>query len=305
VKPMAQQVMQPIAENIWWVLPGKLAGVRKPTAEELPKLQASGISAIVSVFHEADNLALYQQVGLPALWLPIAIDAVPNQAQRQEFQQFVASQNQLGHAVAVHCSTGKHRTGTMLAVYLMSAGATYESAMQTLLAANPQLELPATQIQFLKALANVMTVEQPITDNLWWVIPGKLAGVRKPTAEELSALQKSGVGAIVSVQDDPSNLDVYEQVGIPYLWLPTTGGTAPSQEQIQDVQTFIDQQNHRGNGVAIHCTNGRRRTGTMLAAYLIQSGASYGDAMQTLSLANPDLELREAQTTFLQTLARE
>ncbi len=38
---------------------------------------------------------------------------------------------------------------------------------------------------------------QPIQENLWWVIPGKLAGVRKPTAEELSQLQAAGVGAIV------------------------------------------------------------------------------------------------------------
>jgi len=151
---MAQQVMQPIAENVWWVLPGKLAGVRKPTAAELAELKAAGVSAIVSVFHEADNLELYQQVGLPALWLPIAIDSVPNPAQMQAFQHFVTSQTQLGRAVAVHCSTGKHRTGTMLAAYLIGAGATYESAMQTLLAANPQLELPATQTQFLKALTN-------------------------------------------------------------------------------------------------------------------------------------------------------
>lgn len=44
---------------------------------------------------------------------------------------------------------------------------------------------------------------QPISENLWWVIPGKLAGVRKPMAEELNQLQASGIGAIVSVMDDP------------------------------------------------------------------------------------------------------
>ena len=173
---MEKQLIQPIAENVWWVIPGKLAGVRKPLPAEIPELEMAGVSAIVSVFHEADNLSLYQQAGLPLLWLPIAIDSVPDQAQMQEFRQFVASQNQLGHAVAVHCSTGKHRTGTLLAAYLIGAGASYESAMQTLLAANPQLELPATQTQFLKALATVVTVEQPIAENLWWVIPGKLGG---------------------------------------------------------------------------------------------------------------------------------
>ena len=58
---------------------------------------------------------------------------------------------------------------------------------------------------------------QPIQENLWWVIPGKLAGVRKPTSEELPQLRAAGIGAIVSVMDDPSNLDVYQEAKLPYL----------------------------------------------------------------------------------------
>ena len=144
---------------------------------------------------------------------------------------------------------------------------------------------------------------QPIKENLWWVIPGKLAGVRKPIAEELTELQMAGIGAVVSVMDDPSNLDVYEQSGIPHLWLPTKGGTAPSREQIQELQHFIDSQNQIGKAVAVHCTSGRRRTGTMLASYLIHAGSSYDSAIQTIQDANPDVELREAQSTFLRELA--
>lgn len=96
---------------------------------------------------------------------------------------------------------------------------------------------------------------QPIKDNLWWVIPGKLAGVRKPMAAEIVELKDAGIGAIVSVMDDPSNLDLYEQAGIPHRWLPTEGGTAPSQEQIQELQSFVDEQNQLGNAIAIHCTS--------------------------------------------------
>ena len=146
---------------------------------------------------------------------------------------------------------------------------------------------------------------QPIKENLWWVIPGKLAGVRKPIAEELTELQAAGIGAIVSVMDDPSNLDLYQHSDIPHLWLPTIGGTAPSREQIQELQNFIDSQNHLGHAVAVHCTSGRRRTGTMLASYLIWAGSSYDEAMQTILDANPDAELREAQTTFLRELAED
>lgn len=144
---------------------------------------------------------------------------------------------------------------------------------------------------------------ETISENLWWVIPGKLAGVRKPTAEELPELEKLGIGAIVSVMDDPSNLEVYQQANLPHLWLPTTGGTPPSREQIQQLQDFIDSQNSQGNAVAIHCTSGRRRTGTAIAGYLISSGSSSDDAIEMILTANPEVELREAQTKFLQALA--
>jgi atypical dual specificity phosphatase len=144
---------------------------------------------------------------------------------------------------------------------------------------------------------------QPIVENLWWLIPGKLAGVRKPTAVELQELQSVGIGAIISVLDDPSNLDLYERVGIPFLWLPIQGGTAPSRDQIQELATFVDEHHRQGLAVAVHCTNGLRRTGTMLAAYLIYVGSSYDTAMDIIYLVNPKVELREAQTEFLRSLA--
>lgn len=144
---------------------------------------------------------------------------------------------------------------------------------------------------------------QPIKENLWWVIPGKLAGVRKPMAEELTDLQTAGIGAIVSLMDDPSNLNLYQRSEIPYLWLPIKGGTSPSLEQIQELQNFVSSQNELGHAVAVHCTSGKRRTGTMLASYLILAGLSYDEAMQTIQDAKPDAELREAQTTFLRELA--
>jgi len=151
----------------------------------------------------------------------------------------------------------------------------------------------------------VIEFNQPIQAKLWWAIPGQLAGVRKPSAEEIETLKDAGIGAIVSVMDDPANLDLYEQANLPYRWLPTKGGTAPSLEQIQELQDFIDQQNLQGHAVAVHCTSGNRRTGTMLAAYLIRSGLTFADAMQIIHTANPAAELREAQITFLQALAKQ
>lgn len=150
---MTVQPKQLIEENLWWVIPGRLAGVRKPTDEELVGLKNAGVGAISSVFHDSSNLNLYQQTGIPSIWLPIEIDSVPSQAQLQDFQNFVDHQNQLGHAVAVHCSTGRHRTGTILAAYLIRTGSSYEHAIKTILTANPNIELPESQSNFLQTLA--------------------------------------------------------------------------------------------------------------------------------------------------------
>jgi len=151
-----------------------------------------------------------------------------------------------------------------------------------------------------RSLNTENTEVQSIAENLWWVIPGKLAGMRKPAAEDLAPLKAMGIEAIVSVLDDEENLDLYQQAQIPYLWLPVIGGTAPSLAQIQQFRAFVDGYDR---GVAVHCTSGRRRTGTFLAAYLVTTGMSADQAIEKIMQANPAVELRAAQIEFLQDLA--
>jgi hypothetical protein len=57
--------------------------------------------------------------------------------------------------------------------------------------------------------------------------------------EELTELQAAGIGAIISVMDDPSNLDLYQRSDIPYLWLPTKGGTSPSRNKFKNCKTLL------------------------------------------------------------------
>lgn len=143
----------------------------------------------------------------------------------------------------------------------------------------------------------------PISEQLWWVVPNRLAGVRKPTEAEISELRNEGVGALVSLLSDDSNLDLYKKQAIPHIWVPTIGGKAPSLEQLNQIKTFVDAQETLGHAVVIHCSSGRRRTGTVLAAILILRGVSYESALSTISTANPDVELREAQINFLKGLS--
>ena len=146
--------------------------------------------------------------------------------------------------------------------------------------------------------------QQSLQESLWWLIPETLAGMRKPLAKELPILKVEGIGAIVSVMDDPSNLDVYEEAKIPYRWLPTQGGTAPTHQQVADFCSFVDTETQTGLAVAVHCSSGRRRTATFLGAYLILHGASYEAAIEAIAQANPIVEMRDAQLNFLKSLGR-
>ena len=143
----------------------------------------------------------------------------------------------------------------------------------------------------------------PIVDQLWWVIPQHLAGVRKPTEPELSELRSGGIKALVSLLSDDSNLDLYKKNAIPHIWVPIIGGTAPSLDQLDAIAAFVETQHQLGHAVAIHCSSGRRRTGTVLAALLIKQGNSYKTALDIVLTANPVVELRDAQLTFLNSLS--
>jgi atypical dual specificity phosphatase len=145
--------------------------------------------------------------------------------------------------------------------------------------------------------------QQTLQASIWWILPGKLAGMRKPEADELAILEAEGIGAIISVMDDPSNLNLYEVAQIPYCWLPTKGGTAPTREHIDKFRQFVDVETQAGKAAAVHCSSGRRRTATFLGAYLILIGKNYGETVHAISHANSAIELSEIQLSFLNSLS--
>jgi len=166
-------------------------------------------------------------------------------------------------------------------------------------------------------------MEDKILGSIWAFITDKFSGVRKPTSSaEVNELrsQPVAVQGIISLLDDDENLELYRSIGIPYLHIAVKGGTSPTTAQVQDAIAF--QQSLDGL-VAVHCTNGRRRTGTLLGAIYIQimkSGkksitqsvdASNGGLelfknMEVHLLAcKPDCDLREGQWEYLKGLAYE
>lgn len=139
-------------------------------------------------------------------------------------------------------------------------------------------------------------------DYLWWVIPGNLAGMPRPPLEDLPLLYQTGLRGIVSVMDEPSGVLEYQKAGFAALWLPIIGGKAPTVEQVQQFVTFAEPIITQNQPVAVHCTSGNRRTGTLLAAYLIATGEIPDQAIERIQQARPTAELREPQIQFLHEL---
>jgi protein tyrosine phosphatase (PTP) superfamily phosphohydrolase (DUF442 family) len=136
-------------------------------------------------------------------------------------------------------------------------------------------------------------------DYIWWLIPEKLAGMSRPPLEDLPQLYQAGIRGIVSVMDEPSGIKEYQEAGFQALWLPITGGKPPTVEQVKQFVRFAKPLIEDDRPVVVHCTSGNRRTGTLLAAYLVAEGELPETAISLLEKARPTAELREAQKEFL------
>lgn len=144
-----------------------------------------------------------------------------------------------------------------------------------------------------------MSAQMSYPDYVWWLILGKLAGMSRPPLEDLARLYRAGMRGIVSVMDEPSGIEEYREAGFEALWLSTTGGKPPTVEQVKQFVRFAKPLMTSNRPVVVHCTSGNRRTGTLLAAYLIAEGESPEKAIALVQEARPTAELREAQREFL------
>jgi Swiss Army Knife protein, DSP-PTPase phosphatase domain len=128
--------------NFSWVLEDQLAGMARPGTshpleEELAALQGCDIRLLVSLTTTPTPVDPAVAPDLELLHLPVADFTAPTQEQLQTFVQRAGAVIAGGHAVGVHCAAGKGRTGTFLAVYMVSQGMTADEAIAHIRALRP------------------------------------------------------------------------------------------------------------------------------------------------------------------------
>ena len=115
------------------------------------------------------------------------------------------------------------------------------------------------------------------TTNFKWVIEDKLAGSGVPTSlREIKWLAKEhGIRSMVTIKEKPLPSEWFKSSGIgegkiDYFHLSIEDYGVPSLEELDHVVNHISRQIDNGKPVMVHCSGGKGRTGTILAAYLIK-----------------------------------
>lgn len=137
-------------------------------------------------------------------------------------------------------------------------------------------------------------------------LPGRRdpAGDARQLDQDLGWLRRQGIGAVLSLTEEPLADDALRRHGLDVLHLPVPDLTAPSREQFQRALAFIDWQVARGRGVAVHCLMGQGRTGTVLCAYLIRRGQSVEQSLVEVRSACPGAVGSPAQERALERYAQ-
>ena len=122
--------------------------------------------------------------------------------------------------------------------------------------------------------------------NFSWLERSKLAGCARPESKgELLALKEQGIKAIVSLTGTPLNPEMVNELGFEYLHSHMSA--EPTIEQLSEILRFVERMNAQSKPALVHCGEGKGRTGTVLAAYLIYHGQGADEAVNKVREMRP------------------
>lgn len=107
--------------------------------------------------------------------------------------------------------------------------------------------------------------------NFGWIIEGSLAASGFPSsAKQVRWLKEHGVNSILTLTETPLPQKFLDGSGIASLHIQMFDHAAPSQESLSKAVRHVRKEIESGNSVVVHCLAGQGRTGSVVAAYLVE-----------------------------------
>lgn len=161
------------------------------------------------------------------------------------------------------------------------------------------------ETRWLDALPPKEPTYAPGPHGFHWIVEGRLAGAARPGAVndigyELDLLKDAGVTTLVTLTETnfPQGPLVLRRMD--NVHLPIPDGKAPSIGSVMFLLRRMRQLLESGRVIAVHCLQGAGRTGTILAACLIEGGGMTAqEAISHLRSKYPEYVKTEEQEAFL------
>jgi protein tyrosine phosphatase (PTP) superfamily phosphohydrolase (DUF442 family) len=133
----------------------------QPNPKGFQELKDKGVKTVINLRMEDDSeRGTCMMLGLRYVYLPLPDTNPPTPEQLVEFQKVMKDPNR--GITYIHCAAGTFRTGTMVAVYRMDTGMSYDEAHKELMAHGfiPDMMDAPYQLAFLKDYWKQLTGQQ-------------------------------------------------------------------------------------------------------------------------------------------------
>lgn len=119
--------------------------------------------------------------------------------------------------------------------------------------------------------------------HLTWICDGVAVGRAPMSYEDLDAIRKASIGAIVNLCGELCDLpQIEEDAGFEVVYLPVCDDEPPNTQALEEALCWLEDVLCRGKKVLIHCHLGVGRTGTFAMAYLMRGGCCLKTAEEQL-----------------------
>lgn len=141
-----------------------------------------------------------------------------------------------------------------------------------------------------------------VPDAFTWIDKPRLAAMAQPDMlDEYQWLREQGIQLVISLMEDPPRRSWINEVGLFSIHLPIEDMQAPTQAQIDQAIAAIEKAHANKLGVAIHCTAGKGRTGTLLACWFVAHGLTPRDAITRVRRLRPgSIETEEQENAIVE-----